>query len=186
MSRSLVVFACLAAVALPGCDAGLTTTTGVPACEPSGELVTIAQAVPTARFVPCIRSFPVGWSFGGMEIEDGEASFWLRNDRVGPRAARVTLTPSCDTTGATRVPSDGGATRRSLRIDELGTRDRGTWLHEFSGGCVTFAFSVREGTYDLDRFNVELDDAIDLFPRAALAEEVERRYGAELDEAPPS
>lgn len=176
----------LACFAAAGCSGGLASTASVPECEPSGELVTIAQAVPTARFVPCIATFPVGWSFGEMDVREGRARYWLRNDRVGPRAVRVTLEPSCDTAGATELPSPGRSVRRWLRLDELDTVSRGAWLHEFQGGCVTHDFVVPRASYDFDAFNVELDTTLDLFSRRVIAEEVDRRYDAELDEGPAS
>lgn len=173
--------ALLAAVlATTGC-AGQVASAGVPECEPSGELVTIAQAVPSARAIPCIRELPIGWSFSGMDVRDGRARFWLGNDRAGARAVRVTLEETCDTKGATEL-SDRPPTRRFLRVDQLARRNAGAWLHLFGGGCVTYDFAVPKDTYDFDAFNVELDAALDFFPRSAVDAEVRRRYDAELDQ----
>jgi hypothetical protein len=164
-----------------GCgDAGQTSGAGVPECEASGELVTIAQAVPTATFVPCIEALPVGWSFGDMEVRDGRASFTLSNDRAGVRSVEVTLEATCDTSDATEL-SGSGRPHRFLRVDELSTRRRGAWLHRFPGGCVTYGFSVPTDTYDFDAFNVELETALGFFSRRTIAADVMRRYGAELD-----
>ena len=166
---------------LAGCgDEGETSGAGVPECEASGELVTIAQAVPTATFVPCIEELPVGWSFGDMEVRDGRASFSLSNDRAGVRSVVVTLEESCDTSGATEL-SGSGRPGRFLRLDQLATRRRGAWLHRFPGGCVTYGFSVPTDTYDFDAFNVELESALGFFSRRTIAADVMRRYGAELD-----
>lgn len=173
-----------AATVLTGCGGDIVTSAGVPDCEPSGELVTIAQAVPSARFVPCIETFPIGWAFGEMELRDGRARFSLRNDRLGRQAVRVTLAATCDTSGSTEVPASGEAIRRSVRVDELGTHSRGAWLHEFEGGCVSYEFAVPRGRYDFEAFEAELDTALDFISRAALAREVERRYDTELDPAP--
>lgn len=180
-ARSLVVAIAIAvAFVVAGCGGGLAARAGVPECEPSGELVTIAQAVPSARLVPCIEELPIGWRFSGMDLRRGRARFWLGNDRAGARAVRVTLDPACDTSGATAIPSDL-TTRRSLRLDRLDVRNAGAWFHEFTGGCVTWDFTVPRGTYDFDAFNVELDAALGLFPRTDIAAEVRDRYDAELD-----
>ncbi|MEX2658471.1 MAG: hypothetical protein WD232_02150 [Acidimicrobiales bacterium] len=184
MTRARAVAVAAAAILLAGCGGDIATSAGVPDCEPSGELVTIAQAVPSARFVPCIETFPIGWSFGEMELRDGRARFWLRNDRVGRQAVRVTLAARCDTSGSTEAPAPDEDIRRSLRVDDLDTHSRGTWLHEFEGGCVSYDFAVPRGRYDFDAFEVELDAALDFISRAALAREVERRYDTELDPVP--
>ena len=166
-----------------GCGSdGFAAEAGVPECEPSGELVAIAQAVPSATFVPCIEEFPVGWSFGGMDVRDGHATFSLSNDRAGVRSVEVTLAETCDTSGATEL-SSAGRPRRFLRVDELAARRRGAWLHRFVGGCVTYGFSVPTDTYDFDAFNVELEAALGFFSRREIATDVRRRYGTELDAA---
>ena len=171
----------LVGVLLAGCGGdGVAAEAGVPECEPSGELVAIAQAVPSAAFVPCIEEFPVGWSFGGMDVRNGRASFSLSNDRAGVRSVEVTLDETCDTSGATEL-SSAGRPRRFLRVDELAARRRGAWLHRFAGGCVTYGFSVPTGTYDFDAFNVELEAALGFFSRREIAADVRRRYGTELD-----
>ena len=180
--RALVL--ALAGSLAAGCGGeGLVAEAGVPECEPSGELVAIAQAVPTATFVPCIEEFPVGWSFGGMDVRDGHASFSLSNDRAGVRSVEVTLDETCDTSGATEL-SSAGRPRRYLRVDELAARRRGAWLHRFAGGCVTYGFSVPTDTYDFDAFNVELEAALGFFSRREIAADVRRRYGTELEGTP--
>lgn len=181
MRRRWAVLLAVVAVVPTGCGGTFVAEAGVPECEASGELVAIAQAVPTARFVPCIEDFPVGWTFGGMDVRKGRASFWLDNDRVGPHSVQVTLEEACDTTGATALPPLGRGAQRSLRVDELDARSRGAWLHQYNGGCVTWDFEVPSGVYDFDAFNVELETALDFFPRSSIADEVRRRYGADLD-----
>lgn len=174
--------ALLLGMATGGC-ARLESRAGVPECEPSGELVTVAQAVPSASLAPCIDDLPIGWRFSGMEVRDGRARFWLGNDRAGDRAVRVTLDEECDLSGATELPSERAARQRFLRLDRLTGRNAGAWLHPFDGGCITWEFTVPKDTYDFDAFNVELDAALDFFDRDDIGSEVERRYDAELDSA---
>ena len=182
----MVTFRSLAAVVasallVSGCATEVTARAGVPECEPSGELVIIAQAVPSASLVPCIDTLPIGWRFSGMDVRRGRARFWLGNDRAGARAARITLEATCDASGATALPPDDPRTRRSLRLDQLEPRSIGAWFHEFPGGCATYDFTVPKGRYDFDAFNVELEAALDFFDRSAIAAEVGERYDAPLD-----
>ena len=69
-------------------------------------MILSAQAVPSAALLPCIAALPSGWSIGGADIASGKASLWLDSDRAGPRAVTVTLTATCDTSGAQQIPSD--------------------------------------------------------------------------------
>ena len=181
--RALRAAAALLPLVLAGCGADLSAREGVPECEPSGELVLIAQAVPSAEQVPCIASLPIGWDFAGMDVRRGRARFWLGNDRVGPRAVRVTLQATCDTAPATELPSDDPETRRFLRLDQLAARNTGAWLHTFDGGCTSYDFAVPKRSYDFDAFNVELHAALDFFARDDIADEVLDRFDAELDPA---
>jgi hypothetical protein len=180
---SAVVALVVVAIASAGCGSDLATPAGVPECEPSGELVIIAQAVPSATLVPCIDTLPIGWEFAGMDVRRDRSRFWLGNDRAGARAVRISLEETCDTARATALPPDDPRTVRSLRLDQLEPRSTGAWFHEFPGGCVTYDFSVPKGRYDFDAFNVELDAALDFFERSAIATEVADRYGAPLDVA---
>ena len=77
-----------------------------PSCGTGHSMILSAQAVPTAALLPCIAALPAGWSISGTDIASGRASFWLDSDRAGPRAVTVTLTATCDTSGAQQIPSD--------------------------------------------------------------------------------
>jgi hypothetical protein len=103
-------------------------------------LVLEAQAVPDADRVPCIRLLPAGWSVLSTDIESGRARFSLSSDRAGSRAVQVTFTRSCDTKGATQIPSDETATRRYERIEEVTPGFVGTRYYTFSGGCAAYRF----------------------------------------------
>ena len=76
-----------------------------PACGTGHSMILSAQAVPSAALLPCIAALPAGWTIGGADIASGKASFWLDSDRAGPRAVTVTLTATCDTSGAQQIPS---------------------------------------------------------------------------------
>ena len=44
-----------------------------------------AQSVPSASLVPCVRSLPAGWGFGGANVRNGWSKFTL-NDVVSPQS----------------------------------------------------------------------------------------------------
>jgi hypothetical protein len=144
----------VAVVALTAALSACGTTSGpstAPACAHGdvhgNVLILMAQSVPSATYVPCITEFPAGWTFGGEDIDAGDAYFWLDSDRAGPRAVTVSLTRSCDTAGAVRVPvepDEAGTVRyeRPISLPPHYVADR---YYTFPGGCVTYAFSFQQG-----------------------------------------
>jgi hypothetical protein len=124
-----------------------------PACEFQGRAGTPivlleAQAVPSASLLPCVKLLPSGWTLSdpGISLRNVEASFMLDSDRAGPHAVRVVLRPACDTSRATRVPSDEPDTRRYQRVDTVqATRFSGAQLYVFAGGCVTYLYDFHQG-----------------------------------------
>jgi hypothetical protein len=107
-------------------------------------LILEAQAVPRADRVPCIRALPAGWSVFSADTEQGRARFTLSSDRAGSRALQVTLTPRCDTSGATEIPSDEKGTRRYERVQEVTPGFVGTRYYTFAGGCAAYRFEFAE------------------------------------------
>lgn len=107
-------------------------------------LVLEAQAVPKADRVPCIRALPAGWSVFSTDIESARARFALSSDRAGTRALQVTFTSSCDTSGATEIPSDQKGTRRFERIEVVTPGFKGTRYYRFAGGCTSYRFELGE------------------------------------------
>jgi hypothetical protein len=112
--------------------------------ESLNALVLEAQAVPAADRVPCIRLLPAGWSVFSVDTEQGRARFSLSSDRAGSRAVEITFSSRCDTSGATRIPSDENGTRRFERIEEVTPRFVGTRYYTFKGGCVAYRFELDE------------------------------------------
>lgn len=89
-----------------GCTNQLGRAT--PQCD---EIVTTAivmeiQAVPTAAFVPCLESLPVGWEYNHLEARSGLTEFTLDSDRMGDAFVLIRTTESCDIDGAEEIPSD--------------------------------------------------------------------------------
>jgi tRNA A-37 threonylcarbamoyl transferase component Bud32/membrane-associated phospholipid phosphatase len=102
----------------------------------------LAQSVPSASLVPCVRSLPTGWSFGNVTVNDGRSVMPLNHDRAGTGVLVVRLTATCDLRGATQVTSDRPQVRRYQRIERLAPRFEATRFDLFPGGCVTAQASV--------------------------------------------
>jgi hypothetical protein len=167
-----------AAMAMAGCSLGAPGPSA-PTCSNGDVLILIAQSVPTATLLPCIAEYPTGWTFGGEQVETGRARFWLDSDRAGKRAVTVTLTRSCTTTGAVRVPvqPDEAGTVRYEAPDTLPPRFTGTRLYTFRGGCVTYRFAF--GPRSSFTQAIEATSALTFFPRAK-GVRILRRLGLDL------
>lgn len=146
--RTAVALALVAAL-LSGC--GAESDQAVPFCpapDRSGAAAVImAQAVPSAAFVPCISEFPAGWTFGGERFRSGRPEFWLDSDRAGFRAVTVSLTPTCDVSGAVEVPPEAGEPelKRYEEPNALPPTFSGNRYYVFPGGCVTYRFTFAPG-----------------------------------------
>ena len=164
-------------VVVPACATSAQT---MPSCTPGNRLGILAQAVPSAEYLPCVAAMPAGWNFGRLDVEDGRATFWLDHDREGLRTAEVRFTATCDTTGAyDQGPTEGA--ERFVRPASVSPVYAATTYDVFAGGCVTYRYSFTKGenAEHLGLLN-ELFEAIALFPRAAVEEEVRRDLGQEL------
>ncbi|MDJ0664686.1 MAG: hypothetical protein QNJ75_09010 [Acidimicrobiia bacterium] len=71
--------------------------------EVSAANILTIQAVPTARYTPCIRESRLGWDTVEWFAEDGRAGFKISRS-ITPFLTAV-VTPACDITGATQVAS---------------------------------------------------------------------------------
>ena len=151
----------------------------IPECQTGGRLAILAQAVPSASMVPCVAPLPVGWSFSALDVDSGGARFWLNSDRSGLRALEVELLDSCDTTGATEVGSEEEGIERYQILTSLTPRFTGITYDVFPGGCVAYRYELTSGAHI--GLHEELHDAVALFPRRMLADELRRDLGLELD-----
>ena len=118
------------------------TSVGNLACTDLEPQWLMAQSVPSASLVPCLRSLPAGWSVAQVTVNDGRSVIPLNHDRAGTNVLVVRLTAACDTRGATSEPSDQPQVRRYQRIDRLAPRFEATRFDLFPGGCVTAQAAV--------------------------------------------
>jgi tRNA A-37 threonylcarbamoyl transferase component Bud32/membrane-associated phospholipid phosphatase len=128
---------------IPPVEGTLSAYSGVtsePGCEDSfGELMLMAQSVPSSSLLPCIESLPLGWTFGGMDVRDGRTRLFLDSDRAGFKVVDVTLTRSCDTSGAVERPSSDEV-NTTVFVDQTLRQDRYLARHYyvFEGGCAVY------------------------------------------------
>ena len=125
----------------PGNDLPLAAP---PSCGTNNAMILMAQAVPTAMSLPCVRSLPAGWELGGADVRRGRARLWLDSDRAGNRAVEVTLLPSgrCGPTDpSSEVPSDEVGEQRFDIPDPAGKPRTSTRAYVSPGGCVTYRFA---------------------------------------------
>jgi membrane-associated phospholipid phosphatase len=116
-----------------------------PQCGTGHSMILAAQAVPSAALVPCVAALPPGWRVGGADIASGHARFWLDSDRAGVRAVTVTLSATCDASGARQTRSDQSGTQRFERRLSMRPQFAGLRFYTFPGGCATYQFNFAPG-----------------------------------------
>jgi hypothetical protein len=146
---AVALLAVVAGLGTSGCSRDASATTVLPTCADAEDglashaVVLMAQSVPSATWVPCMRTaLPLGWSFYHLDARNGSSRFWLNSDRDGDLAIEVRLEPSCDTAGATEIPSDREDMRRLERVTRTTPRFEGERYYVFAGGCITFVFRL--------------------------------------------
>jgi hypothetical protein len=166
-----------AAVVLSGCQWDITEAGKSADCPATGRLdnptlVLMAQAVPTAALIPCVRSMPAGWHRGALSIRSGRAAFILGSDREGQHAVTVEMTATCDVRRASEVPSDQTGTRRYERPTRVTSGYGGDRYYVYAGGCtrLRFDFNGRSRAQPLS----ELATAVAFVTRDAVRDLVRR------------
>jgi hypothetical protein len=141
--------------------------------------ILMAQSVPSATLIPCIESFPAGWSYGGSDVSNTAARFWLDSDRGGLHAVEVALAISCRITGAvdvTNSTSEGGV---RVYLDEFDLHPfTANKYFVFPGGCVTYRY--RFGPEAEATLALEADEAVTFNPRTVLVAKVHEELGLTL------
>jgi membrane-associated phospholipid phosphatase len=149
-----------------------------PTCGTGHSMILSAQAVPSAAMLPCLAALPSGWSIGGADISSGKVSLSLDSDRAGTGAITITLTATCDTTGAQQIPSDQPGMRRFEHPLSLVPQFTGLRFYTFPGGCVTYRFAFAPGASPV--LAGAADSALSFQPRPALVHYVQRTEGLAL------
>jgi hypothetical protein len=186
VSRGRLVVAALLALGAAGCGGNQSTLVdATPECDPGRRLAVLAQAVPTAAYVPCIADDESPWRFSSLTVRKGRARLSLVYIDPSGRSARVELTRSCDTQGASEQPPEAGEpdVEHFRRASTLTPRLAGTDYAVFDGGCVTTEFDLPRNADASERL-LDLDTTVGLYPRARLSAELDEEFHLELD-APP-
>ena len=187
MRRTRAVVAAAVVLAAAGCSNGgnVTLVDATPECDPGRRLAVLAQAVPTAAYVPCIADEDSPWRFTSLTVEKGRARLSLVYIDPSGRSARVQLTRTCDTSGATEQPPVAGEpdVDHFLRTSTLSPRMAGIDYAVFEGGCVATEFDLPRNADASERL-LDLDTTIGLYPRTRLSAELDRDYHLELDDPP--
>jgi tRNA A-37 threonylcarbamoyl transferase component Bud32 len=182
IALAVTVFGIIAAALFQGGDAFLPKARNLgvsaPTCGTSHSMILSAQAVPSAAMLPCIAALPSGWSIGGTDISSGKVRLWLDSDRAGPQAITVTLTATCDTSGAHQIPSDQHGTQRFEHTLSLIPRFSDLRFYTFPGGCVTYQISFAPGASPI--MADAAGSALSFQPRSALVEFIQRTEGLTL------
>jgi hypothetical protein len=140
--------------------------TAAPVCGAGHSMILSAQAVPSAALLPCIAELPSGWTAAGADIRNGRSTFWLDSDQAGGRAVTVSLTATCPTAGAERIPSDQAGAARFERPLTLRPRFALERIYTFPGGCVTYQFGFVPGAAPV--LAIPVDSAVAFEPRSRL------------------
>ena len=168
----------LGVVAVAGLSSCAVPDVAAPRCRADQRLGAVAQAVPTASYVPCVDSLAAGWSIESFDVRAGRVSMTLQSDRE-PRPVQVELRTACDVAGATAVAPRAVGVRTYLRIQTIDPRYVGTIVDLFPGGCVTYGFDFARGPHIT--LTDELRAAVSLYPRHDLRRELQAKYGINLD-----
>jgi hypothetical protein len=138
----------------------------------------MAQSVPSASLVPCVRTRLPGWKVAEVAVNNGRSVIFLDHDRAGRRAVVVRLAGGCDTTATIETPSPAPGVRRSQRVDHSTSVFGATWYDRFPGGCVTYRL---HSTSDVEgSFAAELPVLLGFTTRQALQQALEERSDGRL------
>jgi hypothetical protein len=91
-------------------------------CSEPEPLWLLAQSVPSALSVPCVRSLPTGWTLGHVTVTRGRSTLTFDHDRAGAGAMVSTFTAGCDPGGASDIGPAGSGIRSYQRVQPSSAR----------------------------------------------------------------
>jgi hypothetical protein len=173
----------LLAVVTLGVTATLTgcasSSDPVPGCSDPLRLAIVAQSVPSASYLPCIRDLPPGWTTAGFDPTQDGTSFLLNSDRSPGQPVTVQLTTACKISDASPSPARALGALTYTRLDSIRPRFAGRLYDVFPGGCVTYTFDFSHGSQIA--LMEQFEQAIGLYPRQQLRLVLKRELGVELN-----
>ena len=174
MRRRIAAVATLLAVAGPACA---SSSVSLPGCkqEDDSAFVLLAQSVPTATQLPCIKELPVGWIFSGSEIRDDGARMWLDSTIAGAHAVEIDLRSECEIADAVEVPpAPDEVGMRAYVQPDLPPGFSGLRYLVFDGGCVIYRYSFAGNAPPT--LALEAEEAVSFLPRQTIVDGVDSRY----------
>lgn len=173
---AVIAAAALAAsTALTGCA---TVRDSVPRCGDPLRLAIIAQSVPRAAYVPCIRELPQGWSTSAYNVASGGTRFLFNSDRAPGSPVTVQLAAACRISGASASRPRGAGVLTYIRLISIAPRFTGILYDTFPGGCVSYSFDFQRGPHIA--LMEEFESAIGLCPRLQLRLVLKKKLGVDL------
>jgi hypothetical protein len=171
---------CLSACGTSGNTYGYRPPTCASEEEASNGVVLMAQSVPTASWIPCLRrALPGDWTFSYLDAHNGSAVFVIKSMHSAEPVA-VNLTRTCDTAGATEVPTDREGLRRLERVTTVSPHYMGRRFYVFDGGCITVVFNLEGGENPSEALALATD-SVGVVSRAFLQDQVREESGGRLE-----
>jgi hypothetical protein len=177
----LAAVSALAAVTLAASAllAGHTAVSqAVPACGDPLRIAIIAQSLPSASYLPCVRALPQGWNASGFDPSQTGTSFLLNSDRSPGRPVVVRLTATCAPGDASPSPPRAPGVVTYTRLSSIAPRFAGSLYDVFPGGCVSYAFDFALGSQIA--LMEQFERAVGLYPRQQLRLVLNQELGVEL------
>jgi tRNA A-37 threonylcarbamoyl transferase component Bud32 len=144
----------------------------------------LAQSVPSASLVPCLRPLPASWMVGNVTVNNGRSVIPLNHDRAGTGALVLRLTAHCDPPGATQITSNQPQVRSYQRIDRQTPGFEATRFDLFPGGCVTAQATVPAA--NRAEVTSQLATIVGYTSRQILQQALDQRSGGRLRLDPPT
>jgi len=149
-----------------------------PRCDEARRLAVVAQSVPGAAYIPCLRDLRPGWSASDFDPQSGGTHFSLVSDRDPDHEIAIEFRAACDVAGATATTPRADGARTYLQLRSISPRYAGTLMDVFSGGCVSYRFDFARGPHIglIDDF----ENQVGLLARRELALTLRTSYDVEL------
>jgi hypothetical protein len=132
----------------------------------SGMHILLAQAVPTASAVPCLRGAVENWIVETFEVRDGRATIRFTYRFGDDETATVEMARSCDTRGAAEVSSEQPGMRRYDREVRRGDVYASERYYVYEEACTWLRFNLTGRGADLR--GAELSGALGFVSRESL------------------
>jgi hypothetical protein len=175
LAGALAALLLAATALLTGCAA---VSHPAPGCGDPLRLAIVAQSLPSASYLPCIRALPPGWSTSGFDPSQSGTSFLLNSDRSPGRPVVVQLTATCEPGGANPSPPRAPGVITYTRLTSIAPRFAGKLYDVFRGGCVSYAFDFTSGSQIA--LMEQFEGAVGLYPRQQLRLVLRHELGVEL------